>query len=154
MPSRWELLLEAKPVSLVEHLIEQAARLLAEDLSTWPLPIVELDVETGGHFAPVLAPDSLRPDPRVFAEGLRLARWELEREIDAVDDYMRNRRWLEHGLSPADKLALSFISRWTVERLLALRESTEGRVTRAQLVDCLERARSQLGAPVSSAGGG
>jgi hypothetical protein len=77
-------------------------------------------------------------------ESLRLATWELQREFDAYDDYMRNKRWEERGLTAADKPALLFVSRWLVEQLLALSESTEGRVGRPLLIRCLASTRRRL----------
>jgi hypothetical protein len=143
MPSRWDHLFDRKPVSLTEHLVEEVSKLLAADLAQWPLPVQELDIATGRAFAPLLDARSARPSGPVFTEAFRLARWDLERQVDASDDYVRNRRWMEHGLTPEDKLALLFISRWLVEQLLALREATEGRVSRKMLVDCLDRMGSR-----------
>jgi hypothetical protein len=144
MPSRWDFLLDHKPVPLVDHLITEVAKLLAKDLARWPPPIQELDEATGKPFEPLLAPDRPRPSPQVYAEALQLTRWELTRELDPYDDYMRNRRWMEKGLAPDDKLPLLFLNRWLVEQMLALGEATEGRVKRAQMLECLERVRQRL----------
>jgi hypothetical protein len=147
MASRWDTLLDQKPVPLVDHLLEEVARLLAKDLARWPLPVESLDLDTGGRFAELLAPDSRRPDPQTFAEAFTLARWELERDLDASAEYFRNRRWMDLGLPEDARWPLLFISRWLVEQLLSLREYTHSRVTRAQLVDCLERTRRRLQPP-------
>lgn len=144
--SRWERLLESKPVPLLEHLVEEVSKLLVKDLSTWPLPVQELEVETGGKFAPLLAPDSRRPDPKVFEEAFRVARWELERDLDASADYFRNHRWRERELPDDARLQILFVSRWLEEQLLSLREHTHSRVSRATLVELLERTRGRLGA--------
>jgi hypothetical protein len=144
MPSGWDRLLERKPVPLVEHLLDEVAKLLVADLRRWPLPTVDLDLDTGRKFAPLLQPDSVRPDDAVFDEAFRVAQWELEREIDASADYFRNRRWSERGLPDGARTPILFISRWLVEQLLSLREHTHGRLTRAQLVDCLERVKRSL----------
>ena len=144
MASRWELLLEQKPIPLIDHLLEEVAKLLVKDLQGWPPPIEELDLETGGRFAPLLLPDAQRPDARVFAEAFTVARWELERELDASADYFRNRRWMALGLPEDARYPILFISRWLVEQLLSLREYTQSRVTRPQLVDCLERTQRRL----------
>ena len=69
----------------------------------------------------------------MFREALRLARWDLEREHAAYDDYVRNRRYLERGLTEADRPALLFVSRWVLEQLLALADATGGRVKRPAL---------------------
>jgi hypothetical protein len=144
MASRWDFLLDQRPVPLAELLLEEVSKLLAEDLASWPLPIQELDDETGRRFSPLLEAESPRPSDPVFAEAFRLTRWEIERNIDAIDEYMRNQTWSDHGLRAEDKLAVLFVSRWLVEQLLSLREAVEGRITRPQLVDCLERAQRRV----------
>lgn len=138
MPSRWDLLLDQKPIPIMEHLIEEAGKLLAKDFSRWPLPIEALD-ETGLQFEQAIAPGKPAPSLTAYCEAFRLARWELEREILAIDDYMRNRRYLEHGLAPEDRALIQLLSRYVVEQLLALSEATEGRVKRSQLLQILER---------------
>src|SRR5919198_1837815 len=139
MPSRWDLVLDARPMPIVEHLLDEVAKLLAADLSKWPLPVLELDADSGRAFAPLLEPGSPRPDEAVFQEAFRVARWELEREFEASADYFRNRRYSERGLGDAARAPILFISRWLVEQLLSLREHTHSRVMRDQLVQCLER---------------
>ena len=140
-PSRWDLLLESKPVPLIEHLLDEVAKLLAADLQRWPPPIADLDPAAGRKFAPLLEPDSPRPDDAVFEEAFRVAGWEIERELDASAEYFRNTRWMQRGLGEDARMPILFISQWLVEQLLSLREYTHSRVSRAQLVDCLERVR-------------
>ena len=142
--SRWERLLEQKPIPLIDHLLEEVARLLAADLSGWPPPIQDLDPLTGARFAPLFEPDSVRPDDRAFDEAFRLTRWELEHDLDAYDDYMRNRRWLERELPPDSKPVLLLLSRWLYEQLSGLAEATGNRVKRAHLAQVLERAQELL----------
>jgi hypothetical protein len=141
MPSRWDLLLDKKPVPIVEHLLDEVAKLLAADLAKWPLPVVDLDPDAGRMFAPLLEPGSRRPEEAVFQEAFRVARWELEREIDASAEYFRNRRYTERGLPEGARTPILFISRWLVEQLLSLREHTQSRISRPQLVHCLDRIR-------------
>jgi len=100
---------------------------------------------TGGGFVDLLAADAPRPPKEVFTEALRLARWDLERSTDAVDDYFRNRRYREAGVTDADRPALLLVTRWLLEQLLSLGEATMGRVKRsdmARVLDRLERALS------------
>jgi len=139
LPGPWDFIHDRKPKPLREHLLDEFAARLSADLKTWPLPVGELDPTLGAKWAHLLAPESVRPSPMVFEQGFRLARWELERQLDALDEYMRNERWLEAGISPPEKQALLFVSAWLVEQLLALSESTEGRIDRRGLVECLDR---------------
>lgn len=147
MASRWDLILEQKPIALIDHLLEEVAKLLSKDLREWPLPVQELDLDTGGAFASLFEPDARRPDARVFEEAFTVARWELQRELDASSDYFRNRRWMERELPETARTPILFISRWLVEQLLSLREYTQSRVSRAQLLDCLERTRRRFEGP-------
>ncbi len=149
MPSRWDYLFEAKPVPIIEHFLEEVSKLLATELQQWPLPIQELDLAHGQKFAALLEPGSKRPERAVFTEAFRLARWELLREFDAYDDYMRNARFVERGLAPEDRTALLLVSQWLVEQMVGIGEATEGRIRRPQLAECLERIERRLhGSPL------
>ncbi|MFZ5468771.1 MAG: hypothetical protein ACOZIN_04970 [Myxococcota bacterium] len=139
MASRWDYLLDTKPIPLVEHLLEEVSKLITQELARWPPEVAELDLATGQQFAPLFEPGRARPAATVYREAFTLARWELQRELRAVDEYMRNERWRERGLASEDKRALLFLTRWLVEQLLGLGEATEGRLKRPQLVDCLTR---------------
>ncbi len=144
MPSRWDHLFEAKPVPILDQLQEEVARLLVKDLGRWPPPVQELDLDVGGPFAPLFLEPSPRPSQTVYEEALRLSRWELAREFDAYDDYMRNKRYLERGLAPADRLKLLLLNRWLVEQMLGLGEATEGRVTRPLMRQILEKVEAKM----------
>jgi hypothetical protein len=144
MPSRWDHLFDLKPVPLMDQLLEEVARLLAKDLEQWPPPVQELDLDVGGQFAPLVTGEVPRPGGPVYDEALKLARWELAREFDAYDEYMRNKRYLERGLAPTDRTPLLFLSRWLVEMLLGLGEATEGRVNRTRMQQCLDRLENKL----------
>jgi hypothetical protein len=137
MPSRWERLLEQKPVSLLEHLLEEVARQMASELCQWP-PSVSASEGAPAQGLPEGAPPPLA---QAYEEGFRLARWDLERRFDAVDDYMRNKRWQERGLTAADKPTLLFLSRWLVEYLLELGEATLGKVNRPRMLEALDQAQ-------------
>ena len=143
-PSRWDLILEQKPIPVIEHLLEEASRLFAKDLAVWPPEVSEFDPQTGQHLERLLAERPARPDPAVYAEAFRLVRWDLSRDFAATDDYWRNQRHLEAGLTAADKPMILFLSRFITEQLLALGEATEGRVTRARMLDALSRIERHL----------
>ncbi len=144
MSSRWDALLDSKPVPLIEHLLEEASKRLYKDLAQWPLPVTDVEPRTARALQPLLEPAGPRPSSGVFEQSFSLARWDVLRDFAAYDDYVRNGRWLEAGLAPTDKPALLFISRWLVEQALELAERTSGRVNRGQLVDFLDRTLRRL----------
>lgn len=143
--SRWDHVYGLKPVPLVEKLAEEASKLVAEDLREWP-PEVEsfATARDEARFQPLLAPGSPRPDDKVFAAAFHLARLELSREVEVIDEYMRNERWREVTPPGRGFDALLFLSRYLTELMLALAEATEGRVKRPQLVEILTRAERRL----------
>jgi hypothetical protein len=145
MASRWELLLEQKPIPLVDHLLEEVAKLIAKDLEAWPPPLVELDPTLGKGAQALLEAGRPKPSAIVYEESFRLARWEISREFEAYDDYMRNARYEARGLPPETRAELLFLSRWLVEQLLGLGEATEGRVNRRMMGDLLVRIERRLG---------
>ena len=149
--SRWERLLEQKPIPLREHLLDEAARLIAAELARWPLPVGELDLPTGRAFAGLLSGESPRPRPEVFREAIRLARWDIDRRAEDSDVYFRNRRYTDAGLIDAERPALLLVSRWLVEQLLALGEATQGRVRRPDMAAVLDRLGASVSEPASPA---
>jgi hypothetical protein len=138
-PTRWELILEQKPIPILEHLLDEVSRLFAAELAAWPPNVTDFDAQTGASLERLLADQPARPDDRVYGEAFRLTRWDLGRDFEAVDDYWRNQRHLEAGLSAADKPMILFLTRFISEQLLALGEATDGRVTRARMLDALGR---------------
>ena len=138
-PSKWDLVLEQKPVALITHLLEQVAKIFAADLAVWPPHIEDFDDVTGRKLADLLAEAPLPPDPRLYREAFVLTRFDLGRELQASDDYLRNLRWMATGLGAMDRAMLLFLSRFMAEQLLGLAEATQGRVTRPHLLDVLDR---------------
>ena len=137
-PSKWDLVLEQKPTPMVEHLMDELAKILAAEISRWP-PAVE--TANAGELPEVFAARPDRPTELLYREAFTLAKWDLSCEHAAFDDYVRNRRYLAAGLTVSDKALLLSVSRLIVEQLLALGEATEGRLKRHQLLELLERTR-------------
>ncbi len=140
MPSRWEHLLERKPIPIIDHLVEEVSKLFADCMRTWPLEVDDPDAAT----LALLEAHPQRPDDATFREAFRLARWDLQREFDAFDDYIRNLRFVARGLSPDTKPLLLFLSRFMTEQALGLNEATEGRIDRRRMIQVLERTERLL----------
>jgi hypothetical protein len=119
--------------------LEEVAKIFAKDLALWPPNIEDFDLATGRKLVDLLAQAPLPPDPRIYREAFVLTRFDLGRELEASDDYLRNHRWMASGLGAKDKGMLLFLSRFMAEQLLGLAEATQGRVTRPHLLDVLDR---------------
>lgn len=142
MNDRWDAFLASRPVPLVDHLLEEVAKLIARDLSSWPPPVGEWDAQTGAGFATLFEPDAPAPHPGIYPEATRLACLSLQRDLEAYDESLRNRRYLEAGVPERDRTALLFLVRWLEEQMLSLGEATQGRIKRSQMVRCLKRAEA------------
>ncbi len=138
-PSKWDLILDQKPIPLLTHLLEEVAKIFSKDLAQWPPHVENFDPQTGRKLADLLAEAPLPPDSRIYREAFVLTRFDLGRELEASDDYLRNQRWMQTGLGAKDRGMMLFLSRFMAEQLLGLAEATEGRVTRPHLLDVLDR---------------
>lgn len=146
MPAWWERL-DIRRVTIADQLMTEASKLLFDELGTWPPAVERVPVDRGGRpqeFADVLAPGSPVPPRAAYVEAIRLARWDLRRDFEAFDDYVRNRRWTEADLEDANKPQVLFLASYLTESLLALQEATEGRVKRADLVAALDRLEKRF----------
>jgi len=143
--ARWDFLYETKAVTLTEHFVEEVSKIVAKDLSSWPPPVEEwTKPEDATRFGPLVAPGSPPPPPGVVAAAFKLARLELMREFEQIDDFMRHERWRD-GVAPGREVDLMlFVSRYLTEQMLAIAEATEGRIKRPQLVDLLLRTERRL----------
>jgi hypothetical protein len=142
--SRWDYIQDLKPVPIAEHLIEELAKVLSNDLMQWPLQVEAWSTPADQQrFSHLVEPGSPRPDDKVFEQAFKLARWELENDFLAIDEYMRNQRWREH-VTPTDYDALIFLSRYMTEQMIGVAEATHNRIKRPQLIDCLNRIERKL----------
>lgn len=132
MASRWDHLLDSKPVPVADYVLTEVSKLFAKDLSKWPFEIEDASAEVTALL------EGKRPGPLLLREAFRLARWDLQREHEAYDDYMRNRRFVEAGLVEADRALLLFVSTFVQEQLLAFAEATKGKVKRPGLLHVLD----------------
>ncbi len=57
---------------------------------------------------------------------------------------MRNRRYLEQGLTEADRAMLLFLSRLLTEHALGLNEATQGKVNRPKMVELLQKTEKRM----------
>ncbi len=140
-PNKWDLILAQKPVPLRTHLLEEVAKIFAADLGIWPPRVEDFDAHTGQKLADLLNDSPLQPSARLYQEAFTLTQFDLGRQIEASDDYLRNQRWMTGGLGAKDKGMMLFLSRFMAEQLLGLAEATQGRLHRSDLLDVLDRTQ-------------
>ena len=141
---RWDWLEGLRPQSAAEVVVAEMAKVLAGTLRDWPPDLEWTDDAARARYAPVLAPGAPRPSLAAIREGLRLACLEMDREVEAIDYYLRNDGGAAACNDARDRLALELTWKLATEWMWELAEVTEGRVKRALLKVCLEKAAGLL----------
>ncbi|MEO6951400.1 MAG: hypothetical protein ABI321_06280 [Polyangia bacterium] len=139
---RWAWLEGVRRTSLEDALAHEAARVLADELFEWPPPIAWDDPRVEAELASLFVPFAPGPTLAAIDLGFRFARWELERQFDAIDHAMRND--VVGALDGRDRLMTRFLWRWVPEWLLELKERSGPRITRAHLLVALDDAEARL----------
>jgi len=141
---RYEWLYELRPIPIREKVLEEVTKHILKDLESWPPPVSEwLDARQADRFAP-LYEESTRPPAALFRRSLQLVRWEMLREFEAIDHCMRNRLWEQDEAGPQAEAALLLIWRWLTEILLAVREHSQQKLSREDLVKIVDRLEPTL----------
>ena len=139
---RWDRFHEARSITGEQMLADEVVKTLISDLTGWPPPVSEwFDKAQEKRFEPVLGPLS-RPSSSVIRMAFELARWELERRYDALDDFARNDRAAKIASDAKERLALEFLHKWLTDSMLELLEVTT--LKRPKLVECLQRVEKRL----------
>ena len=152
-PSKWDAILEleAKPKPIEQHLIEEAAKLLAAELKTFPPPLGGFELEGDAARFGALFEEPTRPGEGVYRVAFHLARLDLQHEFQEIDLYMRNQRYLPLAPSERDKLCLLLLSRWLTEQALSLKDQLHTPLSRARLCELLDLAERRLLGPSGQA---
>ena len=142
---RWDFLYDRQRQPVKELLLERFAAELARELREWPPPFVEwVSEELRRRYQAGMA---VRPRDEVVRFALEMARLDLDREVEALDEKMRNEapRRLRGA---AEEAAAHLLSRLVSEKCLSLKEWAEGaRLTREDLVRAVELVEKRLDPP-------
>jgi hypothetical protein len=141
--SRWDHLYDLKPQPIRDYLLDQLAKELERVIREFP-PAVDHweDPAAEARFAPLLA-GGKRPSDLAVSTALWLARSDLLRDFEAVDQFMRN-GGLEGLGSHEDRELCHFLWRFLVDECLAFAEATQSRFKHADLADVLSRLERRL----------
>lgn len=140
---RWDYLYDLGPRPALDVLLDEAAKAFAEDLRRWPPPLEGIEPAHAARLLPIL--EGPRPHRLAWAEGFRLARWDLIHDYEAIDSW-QERGWQEAQLNQTDKDAAVFLWRYLTERLFDLSEALQSRLRRKDLVELVDRVETRLAA--------
>ena len=139
---RWDFLYDRQRQPVKEFVLERLAQSLAEEIAAWPPPFVEWLTED--YRRRYQAGMAQRPRQEVVRFALEMARLDLAREVERLDELMRNQapRRLR---GEAEEAAAHLLSRLVSEKCLSLKEWAEGaRLSRDDLVRAVELVEQRL----------
>ncbi len=142
MKDRWEWLEGLKPESPIEVAVKYVASMTADALASWPPAVRMAQDHSERRFGDLLERGAKRPSLPAFEEAIKRARWELQRDYDAIDFYARNNHVAEACPAERDQVASEFIEHYILESFFTLMEKTEYRVKRKDVLvglDMVER---------------
>lgn len=149
---RWDRFHEARRQDVAEWLSDQVVKTVSEELQGWPPP-VELwnDLSLRMRYEPALGAGCPRPPAPVFRAAFKLARWELGREYEALDHFVRNDKAAEVTADARERVCLDFLHQWLTDSMLEILEVSEP-IKRPHLIECLQRIEDHLFGPARSDG--
>lgn len=142
--SRWEWLEGIRPQTPVKWAVTQMAKILLEELSSWPPEIDWTDAGAEGRYGELFAAGAPAPSDAAFEQAITRAGWELTRDYDALEHYRRNNLLEQACPSSYDRLASAFIETYLTEAFFELFERTESRVKRRDALACLDQLAALL----------
>ena len=149
---RWDRFHEARRQAVGDWLADEVVKTLVADLRGWPPPIyVWNDLDARAKYAEALTPGCPRPPLPLWRDAFRLARWELEREYEAIDHYVRNDHGARVAADARERQCLQLLHAWLTDSCLEILEASI--LKRPALVDCLSQVEAQLCGPERTDGG-
>jgi hypothetical protein len=141
---RWDYLYEAKSRPIADYLLDELAKQLERDVREFP-PAVEVweDPAARARYAPLLA-SGKKPSDIAVQTAIWLARNDLLREFEAVDQFMRGGGLDERLGSPEDRELCRFLWQFLIEECLAFSEACESHFKHADLAEALSRLEKRL----------
>jgi len=143
--NRWERLYDTTSQPLKSYVLDAVAKELATAVEEVP-PVLEEweDLAERDRWAPVLAQVKGRPHRDVVRLALKLYRWDLARDYETTDTYMRAERYrefVEPGLMLETAL---FLWRFWMDQTLAFKDYAQGKFRFSELTGLADRLDSRL----------
>lgn len=141
----YEWLYEAQAQPLKSWVLDEVTKLFAEAVEKFPPEIEDWEREDlRERFEPVLHRVRAPLSTSVIRLALKLFRWEIEREYERMDSYLRGGHHSEFGLDALQLDTALFVWHYWVDQMLAFMEVATGKFRRHELSGIAERLESRL----------
>ncbi len=138
---RWDFLYDRQRQPVKEYVLDRFGAELADELRAWPP--AELTWSSEADRARWAAGAAARPRDEVLRLALQVARLDLAREFDRMDELLAAETPGLH--SPAEEAAVHLIARLVTEACLELKERADRlRLGRPDLIAAVDRAERGL----------
>jgi hypothetical protein len=141
---RWDELADKKPQELKEYALSEAARIIAEELQTYPPRIEEwFDPAAREKYRDALSRPSAPPE-RTVRVACELARRELLRDYELVDRFFQSGAYKAELPDDLEEQTAHFLARFLVDSALDFQEFGKGKFSRKDLVALVEKLEDRL----------
>jgi hypothetical protein len=141
---RWDHLADQKPQPIRDKVLDLVADELTVEIRAWPPRTEEwLDPALLARFEPVLKRTGM-PELDTLRVACELARLDLLREFEPIDQFWRSQQASELLPTPLEAETAQFLIRWLLESALSFQEAVQHRFRRAELAGLVERVEDRL----------
>jgi AcrR family transcriptional regulator len=141
---RWDWLAEQKPQELKEYALDEAARIVAEELRSFPPRIEEwLDPAVREKYQAALSRPTPPPEATVRV-ACELARRELLRDYELVDRFFQSGAYRAELPDDLEEQTAHFLARFLVDSALDFLAFGKGKFSRKDLVSLVEKLEERL----------
>jgi hypothetical protein len=141
---RWDHLFDAKSRPIGDYLLDELAKDFERDLREFPTQVESWEDPAAERRYAALLQSGRRPSEMAVRTALWLARADLRREFEAVDEFMRNGGIDERLGAPEDRELCRFLWRFFVDKCLEFSEASQSRFKHADLAEALSRLEARL----------
>ncbi len=141
---RWDFLYEIERQPIGDWLLDRLAEELEKEIRAFPPAVDGWENEAARRrFEPLLA-SGRRPSDEAVRLALRLARLDVAREYEAVDEIVRSGGVEATLRDPEDRELCQFLWRYLEDKLLDFAEATRSRFKRPELAGALDKLERRL----------
>lgn len=144
-PNPYAWLYEKQSHPLKEWVLDEVAKVLIDAVENFPPQVEEWErPDLKERFAPLL--EEIKPplNRDALRLALKLFRWEIEREYELIDSYMRGHHHQEYRLDAQNLELALFLWHLFTDQMLAFMEVGTGKFLRKEMLGLVERLESRL----------
>ncbi len=142
--NRWEWLEGLQKETPARVATRELSKLLVTELRNGPPAVEWSDTSHRERFSALYEPGAWNPSETAVREAVQRLQWELTRNFDAISHYERNHLLHERCPGANEYLSSDFLHFYLYEAFLQLIETTENRIQRRDILDCLSELESWL----------